>query len=205
MELVMVPPPFAIANGSISGLGSSAPLYNHDPGVYVFPDSGSAAPGLGRVQGLTSPSSFVYDPLADYLEWHGMNCVQNCYSLNESEINYKLWDRSELNSWMSSNLTGVVLIQRVFPMWSLYFATDKDYLEFTNWWMNVRRNTVINIDIPDEYDNNAYACIKDVKAWCELNLKDRYELNNRGRYVECIVKDDAEAVLLKLRWTTPTN
>lgn len=205
MNLVMVPPPFAIANGRVMGNGINAELYNQSPDVLVFADPPSSSVGYGKVQSLQSMDTFHYDPMEDHKTWYGIGSSNSFIMLPEDLIDSKIWVRAELNAWMEQNLKGVVLVQRVWPSWVVVFEFLDDYQTFISWWDHKHKEEQMFIPVPEEYKGKNYEFIRELKNWCDANLTDKFELTNYSDRVKCAIRDPQEAVMFRLRWSEPTN
>jgi len=205
MNLVMVPPPFAVGNGRIMGNGISAEIYNHNPDVIVHTSGQGSVMGYGRVNSITSTDTFHYDPMADYKSWYGLEASSVFTMMNDDEIMARVWDRSEFNQWLAQNVKDLVLVQRHWPSWVLVFKSEADYHSFITWWTYTEKQEKMFLPIPAEYQGKNYVFIRELKEWCDANLVDKFELASQSSRVKCTIRDPQEAVMFRLRWSEPNN
>lgn len=205
MNLVMVPPPFVVSHGHIMGGGIRADLYNQKPDVVVHPNAPDQRVAYGTIHNLPSGDTFHYDPMTDYKTWYGLSMHSKVMIVDDDAIAAKLWDRSEFNKWMETNIADLVLVQRSWPSWSLVFKSDLDYQCFTAWWSNVQKQEMLFLPVPTEYQGRNYEFIRELKEWCDENLVDAFEFINLSDRVRCHIRDPQEAVMFRLRWSEPNN
>lgn len=205
MNLVMVPPPFTVTNGSVMGNGNSAKIYNPDPDVIVYGGGARDEHSFGKVQSLSTYDTFHYDPMPDYKDWYGFPQLCHYTNFDEVSINSKMWDRSELNQWLSENIHDTILVQKIWPYWMICFKTEAEYESFMSWWEWKVKEEQMFIPVPLEYQGRNYEFLRELKSWCELNLTDQYELVNFSDRIKCAIRDQQEAVMFRLRWSEPTN
>jgi hypothetical protein len=149
------------------------------------------------------------DPMVDYYALYGHQDVKtatpynsffpNSLSLQNYEVENKMWELRTAIDWINAECEDVVLIQRSIDAssWLMVFISNRDYLSFMTWYggLTIRRFTV-SLATPERE--------KEYEEWMVKNIHDRkrvYSHMQEGRKVVSVsVADKNEELLFKLRW-----
>jgi hypothetical protein len=196
MKIVMVPPMLTIQEGKISSCGSYAELF--DPNQVQLVTIGNAHYEVSKAHSYAN-RNFVYDPMLGYAAWYLDNVAPNQLDyvyIYDTELEFKVWSKSEITDWLEENGTATVLIQRCNAHWALLFSDKDDLNLFRFWWLHKVKS--FGMTVPFNEDDSKASSQKEVHDWCLANLADKWATSESRDGVKLYVKNEDEAVLAKL-------
>lgn len=166
--------------------------------------------------GVTYPHTYAlyYDPLEDYLAWHGIASNERHsrqVSIHLTEIEgRRVWTRAQFDDWFVSECKNTVYVQRVTDVaWTLTFVDIVDQMKFHKWWFESRSNQRFAIKPLDRMTTEGQQAWAQTRAemieWFKETIHGNHRINAYNDLVNVEFEEDSEALLFKLKWMDHTR